>query len=105
MNLSNDLHSLANRLARLAPSHRDPFCFHEEKSELVHELHILAEAIAAALGRGAANDNTAGFAPGRYTCKCCDCGERFTGDKRSWRCSLCAARSATEKLKGTARTL
>ncbi|AYM56737.1 hypothetical protein [Agrobacterium fabrum] len=42
MNLSNDLHALADRLARLAPSHRDPFHFHEEKSELVHELHVLA---------------------------------------------------------------
>lgn len=42
MTLANDLHALADRLARLAPSHRDPFRFHEEKSELVHELRRLA---------------------------------------------------------------
>jgi len=42
MTLSTDLHSLAHRLTCLAPAHRDPFRFHEEKSELVHELHILA---------------------------------------------------------------
>lgn len=43
MNLANDLHAMADRLARLAPSHRDPFRFHEEKSELVHELRRLAQ--------------------------------------------------------------
>lgn len=32
----------ADRLARLAPSHRDPHRFHEEKSELVAELRRLA---------------------------------------------------------------
>lgn len=58
MNLSNDLHAMADRLARLAPSHRDPFRFHEEKSELVHELRILAEALAGSkIGLSAANDN------------------------------------------------
>ncbi|MEW9617442.1 hypothetical protein AB3G45_26900 [Shinella sp. S4-D37] len=36
------LMDLADRLARLAPSHRDPHRFHEEKSELVAELRRLA---------------------------------------------------------------
>jgi len=40
------LHDIADRLARLAPCHRDPFRFHEEKSELVADLR-----------RPAANDN------------------------------------------------
>jgi len=42
MTLASDLHAIADRLARLAPSHRDPFHFHEEKSELVDELRRLA---------------------------------------------------------------
>jgi hypothetical protein len=46
MTIASDLHEIADRLQRLAPSHRDPFRFHEEKSELV-----------AALRRLAANDN------------------------------------------------
>lgn len=33
---------IADRLARLAPCHRDPHRFHEEKSQLVHELRALA---------------------------------------------------------------
>ncbi|MCJ7995890.1 hypothetical protein J5N58_08140 [Rhizobium cremeum] len=36
------LRDIADRLARLAPSHRDPHQFHEEKSELVAELRALA---------------------------------------------------------------
>ncbi len=36
------LHDIADRLARLAPSHRDPHRFHEEKSDLVGELRRLA---------------------------------------------------------------
>lgn len=36
------LNALADRLERLAPSHRDPHRFHEEKSELVAELRRLA---------------------------------------------------------------
>lgn len=36
------LHEIADRLARLAPSHRDPDWFHEEKSELVDLLRRLA---------------------------------------------------------------
>lgn len=87
MTLANDLHALADRLARLAPSHRDPFRFHEEKSELVHELHILADKRSVA--RMAANDNIRGFAPGNYSCRCRNCGERFTGAKHSWRCQRC----------------
>ncbi len=91
MNLTNDLHALADRLARLAPSHRDPFRFHEDKSELVHELNVLA---IKAVALTPANDNIKGFAPGGYACKCSDCGKRFTGDKRSWRCALCAPKNS-----------
>lgn len=36
------LHEIADRLARLAPCHRDPHRYHEEKSELVAELRKLA---------------------------------------------------------------
>lgn len=36
------LADIADRLARLAPSHRDPHRFHEVKSELVNELRDLA---------------------------------------------------------------
>lgn len=86
MTLSTDLHALADRLARLAPSHRDPFRFHEEKSELVHELRKLADERA---GLRAANDNIRGFAPGHYMCVCNECGKRFTGAKHSWRCEGC----------------
>ncbi len=48
------INAIANRLERLAPSHRDPFRFHEEKSELVHELRRIADESA---GLRAANDN------------------------------------------------
>jgi hypothetical protein len=72
MNLANDMHALADRLARLAPSHRDPFRFHEQKSELVHELHALATK---AFALKPANDNIRGFAPGNYTCNCRNCGK------------------------------
>ncbi len=80
------INAIANRLERLAPSHRNPFCFHEEKSELVHELRTLADESA---GLRAANDNIRGFAPGGYLCMCNECGNRFTGAKRSWRCEGC----------------
>lgn len=33
---------LAHRVRRLCPDHRNPHRFHEEKSEIVHELNILA---------------------------------------------------------------
>ena len=81
------INAIANRLERLASSHRDPFRFHEEKSELVHELRRLADESA---GLRAANDNIKGFAPGGYMCKCSDCGKRFTGDS-----ALGGARSVT----------
>ncbi len=59
MTLSNDLHSLADRLARLAPSHRNPDHYFEEKSEIVAELRRLA---GTKIGLSAANDNM----PPRY---------------------------------------
>lgn len=36
---------LANRLRRLSPSSRDPEHFHEEKSEIVHALHLIAREV------------------------------------------------------------
>lgn len=36
------LYDIADRLARLAPCHRDPERYHEEKSELVAALRELA---------------------------------------------------------------
>jgi hypothetical protein len=36
-----------------------------------------------------------GYAPGNYQCTCCDCGEKFIGDKRAIQCELCAT-SATQ---------
>ncbi len=41
-NIANALTGIADRLAMLAPSHRDPERYHVEKNELVHELHKLA---------------------------------------------------------------
>ena len=44
----DDLHprdvlgELVRRLDRLRPDHRDPHRFHEEKSEIAHELTLLA---------------------------------------------------------------
>lgn len=43
MTAATDLHALADRLERLAPSHRDPHRYFEEKSELVAELRRLAQ--------------------------------------------------------------
>lgn len=40
--IANALTGIADRLAMLAPSHRDPERYHVEKNELVHELHKLA---------------------------------------------------------------
>ena len=31
-----------------------------------------------------------GWAPGNYTNECCDCGEKFVGDKRAVQCADCA---------------
>ncbi|UZX42353.1 hypothetical protein A6U84_03315 [Agrobacterium sp. 13-2099-1-2] len=80
------INAIANRLERLASSQRDPFRFHEDKSELVHELRRLADESA---GLRAANDNIKGFAHGHYMCICNECGKRFSGAKHSWRCEEC----------------
>ncbi len=45
------LHDLAARIERLAPSHRDPFAFHADKSEIVHELRRFAAALEGRDGR------------------------------------------------------
>jgi hypothetical protein len=37
---------LARRIERLRPDHRDPHRFHEEKSEIAHELTKLARRVA-----------------------------------------------------------
>lgn len=87
------INAIANRLDRLAPSHVDPFRFHEEKSELVHELRRLADESA---GLCAANDNIKGFAPGYYMCICNECGKRFSGAKHSWRCEQCDAKKVED---------
>ncbi len=54
---ASELHQIADRLARLAPSHRDPFRFHEEKSELVDQLRRLASSSTVPGRLRAANDN------------------------------------------------
>jgi len=36
------LHQLVHRVECLRPCHRDPHRFHEEKSEIAHELTMLA---------------------------------------------------------------
>ena len=38
---------LAHRVRRLRPDHRDPHRFHEEKSEIAHELSKLARVLPA----------------------------------------------------------
>jgi hypothetical protein len=43
--MGSDLDALAARVARLAPSHRDPHRFHEDKSEVVAELRRLAREV------------------------------------------------------------
>ncbi|NTF80539.1 hypothetical protein [Rhizobium rhizogenes] len=60
------LEGISDRLARLAPSHRDPHRFHEEKSELVAELRRLAGMGTApylqpttTIGRGGSNEQVA----------------------------------------------
>lgn len=42
MTLASDLNDIADRLQRLAPSHRHPERYFEEKSQLVYELRRLA---------------------------------------------------------------
>ena len=39
------LAEIARRVQRLAPSHRNPHRFHEDKSEIVAELHRLASEV------------------------------------------------------------
>ncbi len=56
MTLSSDLHALADRLARLAPSHRNPDHYFEEKSEIVAELRRLASSVRIT-DKSPANDN------------------------------------------------
>lgn len=41
--LSDRLSDLAQRVRRLAPSHRDPESYHAEKSEIEHQLRLLAK--------------------------------------------------------------
>lgn len=42
---SAQLESLARRIRRLCPDHRDPHRFHEEKSEIAYELIQLARRV------------------------------------------------------------
>lgn len=42
---SDQLSELAYRIRRLSPDHRDPHRFHEEKSEIAHELTKLARKV------------------------------------------------------------
>jgi hypothetical protein len=37
-----------------------------------------------------------GYAPGGYWVHCNDCGEKFDGDKRAWRCKSCATVAAVQ---------
>lgn len=43
--LSDEIAALARRVRRLSVSHRHPERFHEEKSEIEHQLHCLARSI------------------------------------------------------------
>lgn len=43
---SDAIAELATRIRRLCPDHRDPHRFHEEKSEIEHELRRLARRVA-----------------------------------------------------------
>ncbi|MGO8202825.1 hypothetical protein ACC735_26470 [Rhizobium ruizarguesonis] len=57
MTIASYLHDIADRLERLAPSHRDPHRYFEEKSELVAELRRLASGAKTLRAYEAANDN------------------------------------------------
>jgi hypothetical protein len=37
-----------------------------------------------------------GYAPGNYQCKCCICGNQFTGNKRAVQCEPCAEKAVSE---------
>lgn len=43
--LSDEIAALARRVRRLTVSHHNPERFHEEKSEIEHQLHCLARAL------------------------------------------------------------
>ena len=43
---SEQIADLVQRIRRLVPDHRDPHRFHEEKSEIAHELTKLARLVA-----------------------------------------------------------
>ncbi|MEM7720748.1 MAG: hypothetical protein AAF376_00090 [Pseudomonadota bacterium] len=43
---SEQIVDLVHRIRRLCPDHRDPHRFHEEKSEIAHELAKLARKVA-----------------------------------------------------------
>jgi len=43
---SEQIAELVRRIRRLCPDHRDPHRFHEEKSEIAHELTKLARKVA-----------------------------------------------------------
>lgn len=43
---SEQIAELVHRIRRLCPDHRDPHRFHEEKSEIAHELTKLARKVA-----------------------------------------------------------
>ena len=45
-NLGDEIAELVRRIDRLRPDHRDPHRFHEEKSDIAHELTKLANRIA-----------------------------------------------------------
>lgn len=43
---ADQIEDLVHRIRRLCPDHRDPHRFHEEKSEIAHELAQLAQRVA-----------------------------------------------------------
>jgi len=43
---SDQIAELVHRIRRLCPDHRDPHRFHEEKSEIAHELAELGRKVA-----------------------------------------------------------
>ena len=45
MKPSEQIADLVRRIRRLCPDHRDPHRFHEEKSEIAHELAKLARKV------------------------------------------------------------
>lgn len=43
--IGTEIAALVNRIRRLVPDHRDPHRFHEEKSEIAHELAKIAQRV------------------------------------------------------------